>query len=76
MMEQHLTVAVFKTDVSDHKKAALLIRMLKRSVASSRITFDLEDCDKVLRIEQGLPFVHKVVKTLERYGSTCSLLES
>lgn len=44
-------VKVFKTDVNDPAAACRIIRLLQQSFSGCRINFDLDDCDRVLRIE-------------------------
>lgn len=45
------TVEIFKTNVSNHKLANKIISDLKQLYPEYRINFDLEDCDRILRIE-------------------------
>jgi len=44
-------VQVFKTDVPDRETANVITFFLKRDFSQCRINFDLDDCDRVLRIE-------------------------
>ena len=44
-------VQIFKTDVQDQLVARHIILFLRRNFSHSRINFDLDDCDKILRIE-------------------------
>ena len=44
-------VQVFKTDVQDHLVARHIILFLQTVFSRCRINFDLDDCDKILRIE-------------------------
>ncbi len=44
-------VKVFKTDVHDQLVALLIIHVLQEALSHCRINFDLDDCDRVLRIE-------------------------
>ena len=44
-------VEIFKTDVTDNNKGSVILRMLKERFPSYTVNFDLDDCDKVLRIE-------------------------
>ena len=46
-------VQVFKTDVANQMIAASIILYLNQYFAHCRINFDLDDCDKVLRIENS-----------------------
>ena len=44
-------VSVYKTDVFTKTKARSIVQLLKTEVSECKINFDLEDCDKILRIE-------------------------
>lgn len=49
-MKVQLPVEVFSTSLSSGQEAAWLKSALLRCYPQSRITFDLEDCDRILRI--------------------------
>ena len=44
-------VQVFKTDVQDHATATRIVHFLQLHFYDSRINFDLDDCDNILRVE-------------------------
>ena len=44
-------VEVFKTNINSKRIANKLLKELKRHFPSDKINFDLEDCDRILRIE-------------------------
>jgi len=46
-------VEIFKTNVSNEQLANKIVSDLKQLYPDYRINFDLEDCDKVLRIENN-----------------------
>jgi hypothetical protein len=55
-MQNQVQVLVFRTDVSSRRQAERICRQLKQSGQVSRATIDLEDRDRVLRIETpGIP---------------------
>jgi hypothetical protein len=45
-----LMIEVFKTDVPDREKAKRLIEEIHKTFAGYKANFDLDDCDKVLRV--------------------------
>ena len=68
-------VEVFKTNVQEISQANRLLALLHQHFPGSKITFDLEDCDKILRVE-GMDFVPVQVKQLvEAHGFFCWDLE-
>jgi hypothetical protein len=49
MMTNH--IKVYKTTVCDKNEALAVEKSIKQKLPDSDVSFDLEDCDKVLRIE-------------------------
>ncbi len=68
-------VEIFKTNVQNTFQANIVISLLRRHFPQSRINFDLEDCDKILRIE-GKDFLpDKVSRLVSQKGFICRVLE-
>ena len=44
------TVEVFKTNVSDARQARVLLLHLHQTFPTYKATFDLDDCDRILRV--------------------------
>jgi len=72
-MEEH--VEVFRTTVATPAQAAGLIAGLQRRFPACRITFDLDDCDKVLRMAGPLVCPQAVGACLAQAGYECTPLE-
>lgn len=67
-------IEVFKTNVYDKWGADYLLELLNQQFPDCRINFDLDDCDKVLRIE-GEDFVSEKVKMIvNENGYLCEVL--
>jgi hypothetical protein len=47
---QKMKVEVFKTDVADPEHAKLLVKQIEQNFTNSKVNFDLEDCDRILRV--------------------------
>lgn len=68
-------VEVFKTDITDPAKAdELKLRLLKR-FADYKINFDLEDCDRIMRIESNEIKKEQVIAELREQGFWCEVLD-
>lgn len=67
-------VEVFKTDVQTIDQSVKLIRKLRQHIPGIEINFDLEDCDRVLRIEGEYVPVPRVIKLMNNNGYFCELL--
>lgn len=67
-------IEVFKTNVNKVSQSRKLIGLITAHFAVCRVNFDLEDCDKVLRIE-GQEFCPKgVIELLRLNGHYCEVL--
>lgn len=68
-------VEVFKTNVQRQKQARILEEALASQFPSIKINFDLEDCDKILRVEGKKLAPDKIIKLLHSNGYLCQVLE-
>lgn len=66
-----IMVKVFKTDVQYVEEVENIINMLLRKYSGLRITFDLEDEDKILRVEGAFFKAEDVVFCLKEQGYYC-----
>jgi hypothetical protein len=67
-------VEVFKTNVQHRELAEQLASILRDQVACTKISFDLEDCDKILRVEGSQICVETVIEILSRHGLQVEVL--
>jgi len=67
-------VKVFKTDIDTPKKARLIIDQLLQLHPKGRITVDLEDCDKVLRVKTKQATTSDIMDTVHNKGFECEVL--
>lgn len=68
-------IEVFKTNVEKTNDASNIIDLLLEHFPGSKINFDLQDCDKILRVE-GKDFSNdKVMTLLHKSGFHCEILE-
>ena len=67
-------VEVFKTNVQQRELAEQLASILRVQFVSSKISFDLEDCDKILRIEGKQICVKTVIEILSKHELECEVL--
>ena len=45
-----MKVEVFKTNVADPERAKWLVDQIERNFANCKVNFDLDDCDRILRV--------------------------
>jgi len=71
-----MLVQVFKTNVDQAETAALLAASLLGNPEVRCVNFDLDDCDRVLRIELNTPAFDRgvVINLLRKEGFACEKL--
>jgi hypothetical protein len=72
---QPTCVEVFRTNIPSAEVAAKVVNMLQTLFQRYRINVDLDDCDKVLRIEGNNINTPEVIDAVCRLGYTCQVLE-
>lgn len=68
-------VEVFKTNVPDQAVAQQLLAAFGQHLPDSKINFDLEDCDRILRVESETVNGQEIVALVEARGFQCMMLE-
>lgn len=68
-------VEVFKTNVMINKEAQGMVDLLGQHFPACKINMDLEDCDKILRVEGVSLDIEKVKRLVQKMGYECLLLE-
>lgn len=68
-------IEVFKTDVETSTDACTIVEVLLQHFPGSRINFDLQDCDKILRVEGKDFSTDKVMMLVNKNGFHCEILE-
>jgi hypothetical protein len=67
-------IYVFSTSVTTPKKARVVAQHLERLPTIARHSFDLDDCDHVLRIEAENISVNELIGQINRLGFACAEL--
>ena len=70
-----MMVEVFKTNVQRTTVAKEIIAILQQNFPGRKINFDLEDCDKVLRVEGEFFQPGKIVMLVNENGFWCQVME-
>lgn len=76
-MYMNSDVEVFKTSVQEVSEADWIITLIQSRYPIYRITFDLQDCDKVLRVENQYGAVERDVihQLVNKMGYQCEVLQ-
>ncbi|NMH87760.1 hypothetical protein HHX25_09610 [Flavivirga sp. Y03] len=69
-------VLVFKTNVFNKNSVESLKPFLDELLVNLKWNFDLEDCDKILRVESERSISRKIVRLLKEKGFSCIELKS
>ena len=69
-------VEVFKTNVEDSSHADLLIEHIHKTYTHYTANFDLEDCDKILRVESKMAEIEPspLINLLNTFGYDAEIL--
>ncbi|TCD03196.1 hypothetical protein [Pedobacter psychroterrae] len=67
-------IMIFKTNVTDTTDVEALKPQLDKCLIGARWNFDLEDCDKILRVDSISQISETVIKLLQENGFCCEEL--
>lgn len=68
-------IEVFKTNVNNRTDAARLIDAIHKLCADHKATFDLEDCDKILRIKSTRDvYADDIIELVKDFGFSAEVL--
>lgn len=67
-------IEVFKTNVQEVGQSKMILEKLLEHFPNSTINFDLEDCDKILRVHASSICNDSIIKLLNSYGFHCEVL--
>lgn len=69
-------IEVFKTDICDEEHAIVLLDQIHKSFQGYQANFDLEDCDKILRVKctTGTIQPYRIITLLKDFGCHAEVL--
>lgn len=69
-------IEVFKTNVTLHSQADMLLGEIHALFKNYKANFDLNDCDNILRVNSGNESIEAapLIKLLNRYGFNAEVL--
>jgi hypothetical protein len=73
-MKSNSMIEVFKTNVKNKAQAIKIIKILKGNFGYEKVNFDLQDSDRILRIEAPSVLPHCVIGILKTERLECELL--
>ncbi len=68
-------VEVFKTNVEEPVQAEKLVALLLTHFPDGRINFDLQDCDRILRVEKPHILPERIIELVNGEGFVCGVLD-
>lgn len=68
-------IEIFKTNVLNESDTAIITKNIQEYFHDHQINFDLEDCDKILRIEGNQIESNKIIELLNILNFDCVKLE-
>ncbi len=70
-----ISIEIFKTNVQQQKTSREILTFLKDMFPNLSVSFDLEDCDKILRVEGTIIPIHGIIEALYKMGFICERIE-
>ncbi len=68
-------IFIFKTSVKTKRQVRALHPEIDKILSKAKWNFDLEDCDKILRIESEVDIIFPIIMILKIHNFNCTLLE-
>ncbi|KIA97085.1 hypothetical protein OA93_15995 [Flavobacterium sp. KMS] len=68
-------IEIFKTNVQNETETTVIIKSIQDYFQDHKINFDLEDCDKILRIEANEIESNKIIELLNILSYDCVKLD-
>ncbi|MFC4476831.1 hypothetical protein [Flavobacterium chungangensis] len=75
LKDADMVVEIFKTNVQKESDRDYVVTMMQKQFPNYKINFDLEDCDKILRVEGFDLQCNTVMNQVSGLGYTCVRLE-
>jgi hypothetical protein len=69
-----MDIEVYKTDVKTKEEASHIVATLRFVISDCIMNFDLEDCDRILRIETSRDVTEMVYDVFNKQGFFCQKL--
>ena len=75
-LSSNCMVEVFKTNVGNPEQANLVLRQIHDAFVAYSANFDLEDCDRILRVKSSRGFVQasSLIQFLRKLGFRAEVL--
>jgi len=68
-------IEIFKTNVKQRRQAKILLAVLLRHFPYIKVNFDLDDCDRILRVEGNEFCKMQIAELITTNGYECQLLD-
>ncbi|PAW92321.1 hypothetical protein CKK33_01955 [Mucilaginibacter sp. MD40] len=70
-----MAVEIFKTNIESREQANKVLRLLKQQAPELSCNFDLDDCDRILRVKSDKICLEKIIRILQGNGFECEYLD-
>lgn len=64
-------ISIFKTNIGSKEELRMIAPFLNALISDIRWTVDMEDCDKILRVESGVDGADQIGLLLISHGFLC-----
>jgi tRNA G26 N,N-dimethylase Trm1 len=70
-----MAVEIFKTNIESRTQANKVLQLLKQQAPELSCNFDLDDCDRILRVKAEKICLKQIIQILEENGFDCEYLD-
>jgi hypothetical protein len=67
-------IEVYKTNIESKEDARDLVALIQSSFMEVKVNFDLDDCDRILRVEACIEVIGKIPDFMRENGYVCFTL--
>ncbi len=70
-----ISIEIFKTNIQNQKTSKTVMDFLRNTFPHLSINIDLNDCDKILRVEGKCVPTQRIIEELFQLGFQCEWME-
>ncbi|MBK7427114.1 MAG: hypothetical protein IPI60_08815 [Saprospiraceae bacterium] len=67
-------IEVYSTNITTRKDAMRILKAFRLEFPAASLFFDLEDCDKIMRVVGSIDIIPMIPDWLKTFGFDCSIL--
>ncbi len=69
-----MQIEVYSTNITKRKDATRILKAFRQEFPAASLFFDLEDCDKIMRVTATIDTINTIPFWLKTHGFDCTIL--